>query len=74
MMVTARKVTEDKDEVRYQFGFDRQFDRILVINKVNWETRSEDGNFDSAVGMIAAKIKKTWREQGEFPPGAIFAS
>lgn len=74
MMVTARKLSESEDEIRYQFGLDRQFDRVLVINKTNWQARSEDGDFDSAAGMIAAKIKKAWREQGEFPQGAIFAS
>jgi hypothetical protein len=74
MMVTARRLAEGEDEIRYEFGLDRQFDRVLVINKQNWEVSPDDGNFDSAAGMIAGKIKKAWRENGEFPQGAIFAS
>jgi hypothetical protein len=31
-------------------------------------------DFDSAAGMITAKIKRAWQEQGEFPPGVVFAS
>jgi hypothetical protein len=46
----------------------------LVIDKRSWAATSEDGNFDSAAGMIAGKIKRAWQEEGEFPQGAIFAS
>lgn len=74
MMVTGRKVAEDQDTVRYEFGFDEDFDRLLTIDKATWEISPEDGRFDSAVGAIAAKIKGAWRERGEFPPGATFAS
>lgn len=74
MMVTARKLAEGEEEVRYEFGLDRQFDRVLVIDRQSWQARSEDGNFDSAAGMITAKIKRAWQEKGEFPQGAIFAS
>lgn len=74
MMVTARKVSEGTDEVRYEFGLDRRFDRVLMIDKATWQARSEDGDFDSAAGAIAAKIKRAWQERGEFPQGVIFAS
>jgi hypothetical protein len=74
MMVTARKVADSADRVTYQFGLDRRFDRVLVIEKATWSASAEDGNFDSAAGMITAKIKRAWQEQGEFPPGALFAS
>jgi hypothetical protein len=74
MMVTARKVADGDDEIRYEFGLDRRFDRVLVIDKRTWEASAEDGDFDSAAGMIAAKIKSAWRESGEFPAGAVFAS
>jgi hypothetical protein len=74
MMVTARKLAEGEEEIRYEFGLDRQFDRVLVIDKQSWQARTEDDSFDSAAGMIAAKIKRAWHEKGEFPPGAIFAS
>jgi hypothetical protein len=73
MMVTARKVDDGAAEVRYEFGFDRAFDRLLVIDKQTWETRAEDGNFDAAAGAISGKIRKLWRASGEFPAGAIFA-
>ena len=74
MMVTARKVAEGADEVRYEFGLDRQFDRVLTIDKQTWRASAQDGNFDSAAGMITAKIKRAWEAEGEFPAGAIFAS
>jgi hypothetical protein len=74
MMVTARKIAEDAQEVRYEFGFDRQFDRVLVIDKATWHPNPEDGRFDAATGAIAGKLKRLWRETGEFPEGALFAS
>lgn len=74
MMVTGRKVAESPETVRYEFGFDEDFDRVLTINKDTWEVSPEDGRFDSAVGAIASKIKSSWRERGEFPSGALFAS
>jgi hypothetical protein len=39
-----------------------------------WAANSEDGNFDSAAGAIAAKLRRPCREGGEFPQGAVFAS
>ena len=74
MMVVGRKVAETADEVRYEFGLDRQFDRVLTIDKHTWRVASEDGRFDSAAGAVAAKIKRSWQERGEFPPGVVFAS
>jgi hypothetical protein len=74
MMVTGRKVAETQDTVRYEFGLDEEFDRVLTIDKATWEISPDDGRFDSAVGAIASKIKGAWRERGEFPPGAVFAS
>ena len=74
MMVVGRKVAETADEVRYEFGLDRQFDRVLTIDKRTWQAAAEDGRFDSAAGAVAAKIKRAWQEQGEFPPGVVFAS
>lgn len=74
MMVTGRKVAETAEVVRYEFGFDNDFDRVLTIDKETWEILPEDGRFDSAVGAIASKIKGSWRERGEFPSGALFAS
>ena len=74
MMVTGRKVAETSGTVRYEFGLDEEFDRKLTIDKTTWEISPEDGRFDSAVGAIATKIKGAWRERGEFPSGAIFAS
>lgn len=73
-MVVGRKVAETADEVRYEFGLDRQFDRVLTIDKRTWQTAAEDGRFDAAAGAVAAKIKRAWQEHGEFPPGVVFAS
>lgn len=74
MMVVGRKVAETDEEVRYEFGLDRQFDRVLTINKHSWQVAAEDGLFDSAAGAVAAKIKRSWQERGEFPLGVVFAS
>lgn len=74
MMVVGRKVAESEDEVQYEFGLDRQFDRILTIDKRTWQASAEDGRFDSAAGAVASKIKRAWQERGEFPPGVVFSS
>jgi hypothetical protein len=74
MMVTGRKVAETADTVRYEFGLDRRFDRVLTIDKNTWDVSPDDGRFDSPVGAVASKIKRAWEEQGEFPPGVVFAS
>jgi hypothetical protein len=74
MMVVGRKVAETADEVRYEFGLDRQFDRMLTIDKHTWQVAAEDGRFDSAAGAVASKIKRSWQERGEFPPGVVFSS
>ncbi|MFG1610897.1 hypothetical protein [Actinoplanes sp. NPDC049265] len=74
MMVVGRKVAETADEVRYEFGLDRQFDRTLRIDKHTKQIAAENGRFDSAAGAVAAKIKRAWQEQGEFPPGVACAS
>jgi hypothetical protein len=73
-MVTARKVAERDDQIRYEFGLDRQYDRVLVIDKRTWDVATEDGTFDSAAGAITGKTKNAWHEQGAFPAGVIFAS
>ena len=74
MMVTGRKVSETDDAVRYEFGLDRQFDRVLTIDKKTWDAAPEDGEFDSPTGAVLSKIRTAWQEQGEFPPGVVFAS
>jgi hypothetical protein len=74
MMVTGRKVAETATTVRYEFGLDEEFDRVLTIDKETWDVRPEDGRVDAVVGAIASKIKGAWRERGEFPAGAVFAS
>ena len=74
MMVTGRKASETADLVRYEFGLDRQFDRVLTIDKSTWQVDAEDGRFDSAAGAVVSKIKQAWQEQGEFPSGVVFAS
>ncbi|MCI4066495.1 hypothetical protein MRQ36_29635 [Micromonospora sp. R77] len=73
MMVTARRIGEQDDVVRYAFGFDDDFDRVLVIDKHTLQASVEDGNLNSPAGAIAAKIVKERRSTGDFPPGAIFA-
>ncbi|GID93414.1 hypothetical protein ACFQFC_16390 [Amorphoplanes digitatis] len=74
MMVVGRKVVETADEVRYEFGLDRRFDRVLTIDKQTWQISTEDGRLDSAAGALAAKIQRVWQQDGEFPPGVVFAS
>ncbi|MGK5684864.1 hypothetical protein [Actinoplanes sp. URMC 104] len=74
MMVVGRKVAETEHEVRYEFGLDRRFDRVLTIDKQSWRAVPDDGNFDSAAGAVATKVKRSWEQQGTFPPGVVFSS
>ncbi|MFC0506650.1 hypothetical protein [Micromonospora costi] len=74
MMVAARRVETATSVVRYEFGFEDHFDRVLTIDPTTLEARVEDGNFDSAASAITAKIVNAWRSGGEFPPRIIFAS
>ncbi|WP_243420918.1 hypothetical protein [Micromonospora globispora] len=74
MMVSARRVLEEGDEVRYRFGFDEAFDRVLVISKKTLRASVEDGNFESPASAITSKIIRTFRSTGAFPPGVVFAS
>lgn len=73
-MVVGRKLSETAEEVRYEFGLDRQFTRVLIIDRHSWQIATEDGTTDSAAGAVASKIKRSWQESGEFPPGVVFAS
>lgn len=74
MMVAARRVEAAGDEVRYEFGFEDRFDRILTINPHTLEAGVQDGDFNSAASAIAAKIVNAWRASGEFPARMLFAS
>ncbi|MBC8990123.1 hypothetical protein [Micromonospora chalcea] len=74
MMVTARRVEAPADEVRYEFGFEDRFDRILVIDPETLQARVEDGDFNASASAITAKIVRTWRDRGEFPQRMLFAS
>jgi hypothetical protein len=74
MMVAARKAGETPDEVRYEFGLDRRFDRMLTIDKRTGEATPNDGRIDSAAGAIVSKVKRSWQDSGEFPAGVVFSS
>ncbi|MGC4866228.1 hypothetical protein ACLQ3B_12450 [Micromonospora sp. DT53] len=74
MMVTARRVEAAAGEVRYEFGLDDKFDRILAIDSRTLDAHVEDGDFNSAAGAIAAKVVRAWRSSGEFPTRMVFAS
>ncbi|MFG1654496.1 hypothetical protein ACGFIE_31645 [Micromonospora sp. NPDC049275] len=74
MMVAARRIEADDSEVRYEFGFEDSFDRILLIDARTLEARVGDGDFNAAASAITAKIVKAWRSNGEFPARMIFAS
>ncbi|WFE42670.1 hypothetical protein [Micromonospora sp. WMMD998] len=74
MMVVARRVDAPADEVRYEFGFEDRFDRLLVIDPQTLDARVEDGDFNAAASAITAKIVSSWRTGGDFPQRMIFAS
>ncbi|WP_405431809.1 hypothetical protein [Micromonospora sp. NBC_00617] len=74
MMVAARRIDATAIEVRYEFGFEDRFDRILTIDPSTLEAHVEDGDFNSAASAITAKIVSAWRSSGEFPPRMLFAS
>ncbi|MCW3820405.1 hypothetical protein ONA91_38840 [Micromonospora sp. DR5-3] len=56
MMVAARRVEARGDEVRYEFGFEDRFDRVLTIDLRTLEARVEDGDFNAAASAITANI------------------
>lgn len=74
ILITARKTDENAEQVKYEFGLDEQFDRIMTIDKVTGDVVPADGNLDSIAGMMSVKIKKISRATGEFPPGAVYAA
>ncbi len=74
MMVAARRVEAPADEVRYAFGFEDRFDRILVIDPQTLQARVEDGDFNAAAGAITAEIVNAWRDRSAFPQRMLFAS
>lgn len=74
MMVIARRIEAPADEVRYQFGFEGRFDRMLTIDPRTLEACVEDGDFNPAASAITAKIVNAWRTAGEFPERMMFAS
>ncbi|SCG65109.1 hypothetical protein GA0074704_4080 [Micromonospora siamensis] len=73
-MVAARRIDAAVDEVRYEFGFEDRFDRILRIDPNTLAATVEDGDFNSAASAITAKIVRVWRSSGEFPARVLFAS
>ncbi|MEU1763058.1 hypothetical protein ACFYPF_29030 [Micromonospora sp. NPDC005223] len=74
MMVAARRIEAPADEVRYEFGFEDRFDRILVIDPRTLQARVEDDNLNAAASAITAKIVTAWRGRGDFPQRMLFAS
>ncbi|MFI7207407.1 hypothetical protein [Micromonospora aurantiaca (nom. illeg.)] len=74
MMVAARRIEAPADEVRYEFGFEDRFDRILVIDPQTLQARVEDGDLNAAASAITAKIVNAWRDRGDFPQRMLFAS
>ncbi|SCE99593.1 hypothetical protein GA0070564_102500 [Micromonospora mirobrigensis] len=74
MLVAARRIESDADQVRYEFGFDHAFDRILRIDRHTLGASVEDGVFDSAASAITAKIFRSWQSGGDYPLQISFAS
>ncbi|MEV0428487.1 hypothetical protein [Micromonospora sp. NPDC050495] len=60
--------------MRYEFGFEDRFDRVLTIDSRTLEARVEDGDFNAAASAITAKIVNAWRFAGGFPERMMFAS
>ncbi|MEV0005375.1 hypothetical protein AB0H28_24235 [Micromonospora sp. NPDC050980] len=74
MMVVARRVDAPAHEVRYEFGFEDRFDRVLVIDPQTLAASVEDGDFNDAASAITAKIVSSWRKAGDFPQRMLYAS
>ncbi|MFE2614411.1 hypothetical protein ACFXA2_12435 [Micromonospora chalcea] len=74
MMVAARRIEAPADEVRYAFGFEDRFDRILVIDPQTLQARVEDDDFNAAASAITAKIVNALRDRGDFPERMLVAS
>lgn len=71
-LITARKITERPDEVRYEFGLNKRFDSVLVIDPRTMRARTENGEFTWVASAIAAKILKAREAKGVFPPSMTF--
>ncbi|WP_431974794.1 hypothetical protein [Micromonospora haikouensis] len=74
MMIVARRVDAPAEEVRYEFGFEDRYDRLLTIDPCTLEARIDDGDFNPAASAITAKIVDALRSAGDFPERIMFAS
>ncbi|MEV5821191.1 hypothetical protein AB0L22_18685 [Micromonospora haikouensis] len=73
MMIVARRI-DAAEEVRYEFGFEDRYDRLLTIDPCTLEARIDDGDFNPAASATTAKIVDAWRSAGDFPERMMFAS
>jgi hypothetical protein len=72
MMVAGRTVVETDDEVRCEFGLDRQFDRVLTNGKHTWRVAAEDGRFGrSGVGFRRVSSLPAEGGDHEVPSSAV---
>ncbi|MFC5941905.1 hypothetical protein ABUL04_16695 [Micromonospora harpali] len=60
--------------MRYEFGFENGYDRLLTIDPCTLEARIDGGDFNPAASAITAKIVDAWRSTGDFPERMMFAS
>jgi hypothetical protein len=72
ILIDFHKIREDETRVEYQFGFQDQTDRTLVIDKATREGRPADGTVDKTYAAALWKIlqyerlEKTWPAQGSY--------
>ncbi|GAB2960824.1 hypothetical protein GCM10027280_57050 [Micromonospora polyrhachis] len=73
ILMVARQIAEDPAVIRYAYGLDERFDRTLVIDRQTGAASGGAGELDTNGAMMAAKIKRLWRANGEFPSRVTFA-
>ncbi|MFB9236578.1 hypothetical protein ACFFWC_13625 [Plantactinospora siamensis] len=71
-LITARKIAERPDEVRYEFGQNKRYDQVLVIDPRTMKARAENGDFNWLASSIAAKILRARAARGIFPDSMTF--
>ncbi|MFD3556566.1 hypothetical protein [Streptomyces goshikiensis] len=74
-LVYFRKVSEDPDWVRYEFGDDPgNFSRLLRVKKATGSSAAEDGQTDYTFLKASRKINKMSTEAGQWPDRGMSAS
>ncbi|MGW2564386.1 hypothetical protein ACWCXB_35340 [Streptomyces sp. NPDC001514] len=74
-LVYFRKVSEDAELVRYEFGDDPDsFSRHLTMDKQSHTSSADDGQMDYSFLKASRKINAIREERGQWPGRGMSAS